>query len=91
VKKLVPTKAHPKPGYITRAEFLEEQIATRDRIGASYLALADKLDANHRDLLTALERQGANFDRILSQQVERPQLRTKAETTLTNIEPVGTR
>jgi hypothetical protein len=57
----------PRPEYITRAEFHHELAATRDRIGASYLALADKLDATHNDTLAALERQGANFERRLDQ------------------------
>ena len=49
-----------------RAEFHEEQIATRDRIAASYLTLADKLDANHRDLLAALERFEHRLDQVES-------------------------
>jgi hypothetical protein len=44
----------PRPEYITRAEFHQELTATRDRIGASYLALADKLDASHKETLTAI-------------------------------------
>ena len=66
VKKLLPQK-NPRPEYITRAEFHTELTATRDRIGASYLALADKIDTNHHDLLLALERQAANFERRLDQ------------------------
>jgi hypothetical protein len=46
----------PKPEYITRAEFQNEMSATRDRIGAGYLALADKIDANHKESLSALGR-----------------------------------
>jgi hypothetical protein len=46
----------PKAEYITRAEFQHEMSATRDRIGAGYLALADKLDANHKESLSALDR-----------------------------------
>ena len=64
-KKFLPRKQAPKPEYITRAEFHAGLDATRDRIGASYLALADKLDAHQRDLLFAIERQGANFERRL--------------------------
>ena len=62
-KKFLPRKQTPKPEYITRAEFHAGLDSTRDRIGASYLALADKLDAHQRDLLFAIERQGANFER----------------------------
>jgi hypothetical protein len=64
-KKLLPRKQIAKPEYITRAEFHAGLDSTRDRIGASHLALADKLDVNQRDLLCALERQGANFERRL--------------------------
>ena len=64
-KKFLPRKQPAKPEYITRAEFHAGIESTRDRIGASYLALADKLDANHRDLLATLDRQGANFERRL--------------------------
>src|ERR1044071_10467094 len=59
------TRANPE--LISRAEFHTELAATRDRIGASYLALADKLDANQRDLLFALEPQAANFEHRLDQ------------------------
>ena len=55
----------PKPDYITRAEFHQSMDATRDRIGASYLALADRIDQHHASLLTALDRQGANFEHRL--------------------------
>ena len=57
VRKLLTRKSKPKPEYITRAEFHHELVAVRDRIGGSYLAIADKLDANHRELLSALDRQ----------------------------------
>jgi hypothetical protein len=66
VKKLLPSKTRPKPDYITRAEFHDEQISTRDRISANYLALADKLDAIHRDLLAALERFEHRLDQLES-------------------------
>ena len=51
--------------YITRAEFHAGIESTRDRIGASYLALADRIDQHHTSLLTALDRQGATFERRL--------------------------
>jgi hypothetical protein len=56
-KKYIGRKDPAKPEYITRAEFHREMTATRDRIGASYLAMADKLDANHKELLVAVDRQ----------------------------------
>ena len=55
-KKLFARRQPPKPEYITRAEFHQQLTVLRDRIGASYLAMADKLDANHKDLKAALER-----------------------------------
>jgi hypothetical protein len=36
----------------------------RDRIGAGYLAVAEKLDANHRELLSALDRQGSRINEL---------------------------
>ncbi len=66
IRKLLSRKSgHPKPEYISRAEFHSALDAARDRIGASYLALADKLDSHQRDLLAALERQGASFEHRL--------------------------
>jgi hypothetical protein len=56
-----------KPEYITRAEFHLSMDATRDRIGASYLALADKIEMQHNQVLTKLDRQGANFERRIDQ------------------------
>jgi hypothetical protein len=64
-KKFLPRKQSPKPEYITRAEFHAGIESTRDRIGASYLALADRIDQHHTSLLTTLDRQGANFERRL--------------------------
>jgi hypothetical protein len=55
-KKLLPRKV-PHDSAITRAEFHQGLDSMRDRIGASYLAIADKLDTNHRELLSALDRQ----------------------------------
>ncbi len=60
-------RSHPRPEPVTRAEFHAAMDATRDRIGASYLALADKLDSHRRDLLLAIERQGATFENRLDQ------------------------
>ena len=64
-KKLWSRGAKSKPDHITRAEFHQAIDATRDRIGASYLALADKIELQHSQVLTVLERQGANFERRL--------------------------
>jgi hypothetical protein len=61
IKKFVP-RAKPKPEYITRAEFHAGLDTIRDRIGASYLALADKIELQHNQVLTVLDRQGASFE-----------------------------
>ena len=60
-KKFLPPKK-TKPEYIFRAEFHSELEKTRDRIGASYLALADKLDLNHRETTAALDRLASKFE-----------------------------
>jgi hypothetical protein len=65
-KKLLPAKK-PKPEYISRAEFHDGLDRVRDRIGASYLALADKIEQQHNQVLTKLDSQGANFERRLDQ------------------------
>jgi hypothetical protein len=64
-KKLLPRKDPVKPEHVTRVEFHQSMDAMRDRIGASYLALADRIDQHHASLLTALDRQGANFEHRL--------------------------
>ena len=61
-KKFLP-RIKPKPEYISRAEFHDGLDKVRDRIGASYLALADKIEQQHNQVLTTLDRQGANFER----------------------------
>ena len=60
-KKYLGRKSPPKPEYITRAEFHDSLDKVRDRIDG----LADKLDQQHAHLLTAIERQGANFEHRL--------------------------
>lgn len=64
VKKLLPSRK-PSPEFVPRAEFHQALDATRDRIDASHLALADKLDSCHAGLLAAIERQGATFEQRL--------------------------
>jgi hypothetical protein len=66
-KKLLPHKAALKPEYITRAEFHESLDSMRDRIGAGHLSLSDKIDANHKELLTAIAHQGETFERRIDQ------------------------
>jgi hypothetical protein len=64
-KKLLSPKA-AKPDVLSRADFYAEMLATRERINATHLAILDKLDANHRELLTALERQGSRINTLES-------------------------
>jgi hypothetical protein len=54
-KKLLAPKA-AKPEGMSRADFYAEMLANRDRVHAAHLALLEKLDANHRELLGALDR-----------------------------------
>ncbi|MCX6926704.1 MAG: hypothetical protein NT154_26390 [Verrucomicrobia bacterium] len=54
-KKFLTQKA-AKPELMSRAEFYAELLATRERINATHLAILDKLDANQRELLAALDR-----------------------------------
>lgn len=65
-KKLL-RKPAPKPEYICRAEFHDGIDSLRDRIAASHLALADKIELQHNHVLTVLDRQGATFERRLDQ------------------------
>ena len=67
VKKFISRKQKPKADYITRPEFHQELTATRDRIGAGYLALADKLEANQKELLAHLDRHATAFEHRLDQ------------------------
>ena len=56
MKKLLSAKpAKPEP--MGRADFYAELAALKDHIHAGHLAILEKLDANHRELLAALERQ----------------------------------
>jgi hypothetical protein len=65
-KKFLP-RPKPKPEYISRAEFHDGLDKVRDRIGASYLALADKIELQHNQVLTTLAHQGDTFERRLDQ------------------------
>ena len=44
----------PKPEPMSRADFYAELVALKDHIHAGHLAILEKLDANHRELLAAL-------------------------------------
>ena len=56
LKKLLRAKGE-KPEAVGRAEFFAEALAVRERMNTMHLALLEKLEANHRELLGALGRQ----------------------------------
>jgi hypothetical protein len=56
-KKLISPRAG-KPEPMGRADFYAEMLDIRDRLNANHLALLEKLDSNHREMLAAVERQG---------------------------------
>ena len=62
-KKLFSSKpAKPEP--MGRADFYAELAALMDHIHTGHLAILDKLDANHRELLAALERQATRVNAV---------------------------
>jgi hypothetical protein len=64
-KKLLSAKpAKPEP--MGRADFYAELAALKDHIHAGHLAILEKLDANHRDLLAALDRQATRINAVES-------------------------
>ena len=62
-KKLLGPKP-AKPELMSRADFYAEMLEVRDRLQVNHLALLEKLDANHRELLAALERHGARVSTL---------------------------
>jgi hypothetical protein len=65
MKKLLSSKP-TKPEPMSRADFYAELAALKDQIHAGHLAILDKLDANHRDLLAALDRQATRINTLES-------------------------
>jgi hypothetical protein len=57
-------KAAGKSELVTRAELCAEMREISERIHADHLALLEKLDANHRELLAALERQAGRISAL---------------------------
>ena len=55
-----------KPELMSRADFYAELGALKDHIHAGHLAILEKLDANHRELLAALERQASRISALES-------------------------
>ncbi len=65
VKKLLSAKpAKPEP--MGRADFYAELAALKDHIHTGHLAILEKLDANHRELLAALDRQATRINAVES-------------------------
>jgi len=60
-KKLLGPKA-AKPELMSRADFLAGMLDMGERLHGNHLALLEKLDTNHRELLAALERQAARIN-----------------------------
>ena len=61
VRKHLKHKAASQSELMSRADFLAGMREMGDRIHANHLALLEKLDTNHRELLAALERQGSRI------------------------------
>jgi len=64
-KKFLTQKA-AKPEPMSRADFYAELLALKDHIHAGQLAILEKLDANHRELLGALEWQANRISALES-------------------------
>jgi len=62
-KKLLGPKP-AKPELMSRADFYAEMLDVRDRLQANHLALLEKLDINHRELLAALERHAVRINAL---------------------------
>jgi hypothetical protein len=56
----------PKPEPMNRADFYAELVVLKDHIHAGHLAILEKLDANQRELLTALDRQVTRINALES-------------------------
>ena len=65
MKKLLSSKpAKPEP--MGRADFYAELAILKDHVHTGHLSILDKLDANHRDLLAALDRQATRINTLES-------------------------
>jgi hypothetical protein len=56
----------PRPEPMSRADFYAELAVLKDHIHAGHLAILEKLDANQRPLLAALERQATRINALES-------------------------
>ena len=64
-KKLIGCKC-AKPDLVSRAEFCAEMLASREHTHTDHVALLEKLDANHRELLATLDRQVTRINALES-------------------------
>jgi hypothetical protein len=51
---------------MSRADFYAELVVLKDHIHTGHLAILDKLDANHRELLATLDRQVTRINALES-------------------------
>jgi len=51
---------------MSRTDFYAELVVLKDHIHAGHLSILEKLDANHRELLAALERQATRINALES-------------------------
>ena len=65
MKKLLSSKS-AKPEPMGRADFYAELAALKDHVHTGHLAILEKLDANHRELLAAMERQATRINALES-------------------------
>jgi len=63
-KLLSPKSGKPEP--MGRADFYAELVALKDHIHAGHLAILEKLDVNHRELLAVLDRQANRISALES-------------------------
>jgi hypothetical protein len=61
-KLLGPKPAKPEP--VSRADFYAEMLDIRERLHTNHLALIEKLEGNHRELLAILERQAVRISAL---------------------------
>ena len=65
IRKLLSRKQPPKLQPVTTGEFHQQMESMRNRIGASYLALDEKIDARHKELLSAISNLAATTEQRL--------------------------
>ena len=53
-----------RPELMSRSEFYAEMVTLKDQMHADHLAVLDKLDMNHRELLAELGRQGTRVSAL---------------------------